>query len=266
MELLWRGTLAFGLVQAPIRLYQAVRKRRIEFRLLHEPDRAPIRYLKVCSAEDRAVPDEEVVRGYDVDGGWIVVEDEELHRAAPTLTRSIEIRDFVDLRDIDPIFFRKPYYLAPDEGGEEPYVLMREALRRSGKVGIAQFVLMHREHLAAVRVQGDVLVVQTLYFPEELIPERELELPAEVRLREGDIRMGVELVARLSGDFEPGRYRNEYRERVLEILRQKAEGRLPPELERPTPAPPKPSPVLDLSRRLRESLERVAAERRRRAA
>lgn len=266
MELLWRGTLAFGLVHAPIRLYQAVRGRRIEFRLLHEPDRAPIRYLKVCSEEGREVPAEEIVRGYETEDGWLVVEDEELSRAAPTLTRTIDVREFVDLRDIDPIYFRKPYYVAPDEGGEDLYVLLREALRRSGKVGIAQFVLMHREHLAAVRVQGDALVVQTLYFPEELISERELALPAETRLREGDIRMGVELIGRLSHEFDASRYRNEYRERVLEILREKAEGRLPPGLERPAPPPPRPTPVLDLTRRLRESLERVAEERRRRAA
>ena len=266
MELLWRGTLTFGLVNAPIRLYQAMRGRRIEFRLLHEPDRAPIRYLKVCSQEEREVPAEEIVRGYPADDGWLVVEDEELSRAAPTLTRTIDVREFVDLRDIDPIYFRKPYYVAPDEGGEDLYVLLREALRRSGKVGIAQFVLMHREHLAAVRVQGDALVVQTLYFPEELIPEGELALPAETRLREGDIRMGVELIGRLSHEFDASRYRNEYRERLLEILREKAEGRLPPELERPAPPPPRPTPVLDLTRRLRESLERVAEERRRRAA
>src|SRR5690606_40056249 len=113
------------------RRYQAVRKRRIEFRLLHEPDRAPIRYLKVCSEEGREVPAEEIVRGYETDDGWLIVGDAELSQAAPTLTRSIEVREFVDLRDIDPIYFRKPYYVAPDEGGEDLYVLLREALRRS---------------------------------------------------------------------------------------------------------------------------------------
>ncbi|HEX7050601.1 MAG TPA: Ku protein [Longimicrobiales bacterium] len=263
MQLLWRGTLSFELVNIPIGLYKATRSRRIEFRLLHEPDRSPIRLQKLCDAEDRPIPDDEIVRGYPVDDEWIIVTDDELERAAPTLRRTIEIRDFVDLHEIDPIYFRKPYYLAPDEGGEEGYVLLREALRRSDKVGVAQFVLLHREHIATVRPRGEALVVETLHYPEELIDERELELPAETRLREGEIRMAVELVDNLSTSFDPSRYRNEYRAQLLDVIRRKAEGRLPPEL-RPAPTPT-PTPVIDLTRRLRESLERTQRERRRAA-
>lgn len=263
MDMLWHGTLGFELVHIPIKLYKATRKRRVEFRLLHEPDLAPIRYLKVCSAEQTPVPDEEIVRAVEVDGQWVTVADEELARLAPHLTRTIEIRDFVDLREIDPVFYRKPYYLAPDEGGEEAYVVLREALRRSGKVGIAEFVLLHREHLAVVRPGDEALLVETLHYPEELIDERELELPTGTRLREGEIRMATELIRNLAMGFDATRYRNEYRARIIELLRGKAEGRLPPALE--TPPAPEPTPVADLTERLRKSLERATGAGRRAA-
>lgn len=257
MDMLWHGMLGFELVHIPIKLYQATRKRRVEFRLLHEPDLAPIQYQKVCSAEQAPVPDEEIVRGVEVDGRWVTVTDDELARLAPRLTRTIEIRDFVDLQEIDPIFHRKPYYLAPDEGGEEAYVVLREALRRSGKVGVAEFVLLHREHLAVVRPGEEALLLETLHYPEELIDERELELPTTTRLREGEIRMATELIRNLATGFDATRYRNEYRARIIELLRGKAEGRLPPA--------PEPTPVADLTHRLRESLERATGAERRAA-
>ncbi|HLU25665.1 MAG TPA: Ku protein [Longimicrobiales bacterium] len=263
MEMLWQGTVTFGLVHIPVRLLPATRKRRIEFRLLHEPDQGPIGYRKVCTVEDRPVPDEEIVRGYRTNGEWIVLRDEELHAAAPVLTRTIEIRDFVDLHGIDPILFRKPYYLAPAEGAAELYVMLREALRRSDKVGIATFVLMHREHLAAIRAMGEALVLETMHYPEEIIDEQELDLPAETQLREGEIRMAVELIRNQATTFDPSAYRNEYRARVLELIRNKAAGQLPPGLA--PPPPPEPTSVVDLAERLRESLERVQAERRRAA-
>lgn len=263
MEMLWTGTLSFELVNIPIRLYKAARTRRVEFRLLHEKDLAPIQYRKVCSAEQEPVMDEEIVRGIEVDGEWVTVADDELARLAPRLTRTIEIRDFVDLREIDPVYYRKPYFLAPDEGGEEAYVMLREAIRRSGKVGVAEFVLMHREHLAVIRAGEEALLVETLHYPEELIDERELEVPAQTRLREGEIRMATDLIRNLSRTFDPSRYRNDYRARVLELLRGKAQGRLPERLE--LPPPPEPTPVVDLTRRLRESLDRLGGVGRRAA-
>lgn len=265
MKMLWRGSVVFELVHIPIRLYEAARKRRVEFRLLHEEDLAPISLQRMCSVEEIPVEADEIVRGYPVDGEWVTVTDAELESLAPTLTHSIEIREFVDLHEIDPILYRRPYYLAPDEGGEESYVMLREAIRRSGKVGIAEFVLMHRQHLAVLRPRGEALVVETLHYPEELIDERELELPATTEVREGDIRMAVEVVERRSRrPFDPARYRDQYRSAVLELIRQKVEGQLPAELVRP--AAPAPTPILDLTRRLRESLERVQREEGRRAA
>lgn len=263
MEMIWRGTLAFELVHVPIRLYKATRKRRIAFRLLHEPDHSPIRLRRVCEEEDREVPDDEIVRGYPLEDGWIVMDDEELERAAPRLTRSVRIRDFVAEHEVDPVLYRSPYYIAPEPGAEEPYVMLREAIRRSGKVGVAEFVLMHREHLAVIRAGEEALLVETLHYPEELIDERELEVPAQTRLREGEIRMATDLIRNLSRTFDPSRYRNDYRARVLELLRGKAQGRLPERLE--LPPPPEPTPVVDLTRRLRESLDRLGGAGRRAA-
>ncbi|MBX6366224.1 MAG: Ku protein [Gemmatimonadetes bacterium] len=255
MEMLWRGALAFELVRIPIMLYKATRERRLPFRLVHAPDLAPIGNQRICTAEQRPVPPDEVVRALRVGDEWVVVSDAEIQHAAPRLTRAVEIRDFVDPHEIDPVLFRKPYYLAPDEGGEEMYVMLREAIRRSGKVGVAELVLLHREHLAALLVRGEALVLETLHYPEEIIDAAELHLPAETRLREGEIRMAVELVRNLSTTFEPARYRNEFRAKLLDLVRRRAHGEIPEALEPPAPA--RPTPVLDLAERLRESLERT---------
>lgn len=265
MKMLWHGSLVFELVNIPIRLYPATWQRRVNFRLLHEPDLAPIRLRKFCSAEERQVPDAEIVRGYETTDGWLVVEPDELRALAPIRTRAIEIREFVDEHELDPIYYRRPYYLGPGEGGEELYVMLREAIRRSGKVGIAEFVLLQRQHLALLRPRGEALVLETLHYPEEVIDEEELALPASTRLREGEIRTAVELIRERSRHpFDISRYSNEYRERIVELLRAKAAGELPPELV--PPAAPEPTPVIDLTRRLRESLERVRGEEGRRAA
>lgn len=265
MKPLWHGSLNFELVTIPIGLYPATRRRRVPLRLLHEPDLAPIRMLKICGQEERPVPTEEIVRGYQLDDRWIVVTPTELDAAAPGLTRTIEIREFIDEREIDPIYYQRPYYLAPDEGGEDQFVVLREAIRRSGKVGLAEFVLMRRQHLAVLRPRGEALVLETLFYPEELIDERDLELSASTRLREGEIRMAAEVIelrARQPSDFS--RYRDEYRERLMGLIREKAAGQLPAAAAKPVP--PAPTPIIDLPRRLRESLERARREEARRAA
>ncbi len=265
MKMLWHGSLVFELVNIPIRLYPATRRRRVEFRLLHEPDLSPIRLLKVCGEEGRPVPNDEIVRGYATDEGWIVIDPVEIEAVAPIPTHGIEVREFVDEHEIDPIYYRRPYYLAPGEGGHELYVMLREAIRRSGKVGVVEFVLLRRQHLAVLQPRGEVLVLETLHYPEELIEDHELDIPATTRLREGEIRMAVEVIERRSRrPFEISSYRNEYRDRILDLIRDRAAGRLPPKLV--PPVAPSPTPVIDLTRRLRESLERVRREETRRAA
>jgi len=265
MKMLWHGSLVFELVTIPIRLYRATRERRVPLRMLHEPDRSTIRLVKYCAEEGKPVPDDEVVRGYEAEEGWVVLTPAELEAAAPELTRAIEIREFVDAHEVDSIYYRQPYYLAPGDGGEELYVMLREAIRRSGKVGVVEFVLLQRQHLAILRPRGEALVLETLHYPEELIDERELALPGTTRLREGDIRMAVELIERRSSrPFEITKYRNRYRERILELIGAKSAGRVPAELV--PPAEPAPTSVIDLTRRLQESLERARREGERRAA
>jgi DNA end-binding protein Ku len=211
------------------------------------------------------VPDEEIVRGYEVDGEWVTVEAAELDAAAPILTRSIEVRDFVDAHEIDPIHFQRPYYLGPGEGGEEQFVVLREAIRRSGKVGVVEFVLLRRQHLAVLRPHGEALLLETLYYPEELIDERELALPATTRLREGEIRLATEVIElRSRRPFDLSDYQDEYRLRILDLIREKAAGRIPEGAA--LPAAPEPTPIIDLTRRLRESLEVVRREEGGRAA
>lgn len=259
MKPIWRGNLIFELLTIPIRLYAATGSRRVELRLLHANDHSPIRLERICVEEGRPVPPEEIVRGYDHDGEWVILEDEELDALAPLPTQTIEVREFVSETEIDPIYHRRPYYLTPDEEEPEGYLILREALRRSGRVGIVEFVLLRRQYLGLLRPYGGLIALETLYYPAELLDPKLLAPPASATLREGEIGMATELIERLTRrEFELSDYRDEYRERLLGLIEERAAGRARV-VPHPLPAPD-PTPVIDLGDRLRESLERARDE------
>src|SRR6266576_3309972 len=224
---IWRGAISFGLVNVPVKLYSAVSKKTVRFNQLHERDNSRIQLKRFCAEEDQEVPYEEIVKGYEISPGqYVVITPEELENLDPKKTRSIDIEDFVDLDEIDPLFYEHPYYLAPDTGAAKPYKLLLEALKTTNKVAIARVVIRSKEYLTAIRAAGDVLTLETMLFADELIDPKDIEeLPeVDVHATEREVDMARQLIESLATDFDPSKYRDTYRERVLEVIEQKAQG------------------------------------------
>lgn len=253
MRAIWSGSLSFGLVNIPVRLYSAAESgAKIEFDLLHSKDMSPIRYARVCRKEGDEVPNEEIVKGYEYeDGEYVILSDEDFKKADVGLTKSIEIMDFTDESQIDEIYFEKPYYLEPDKGAAKAYSLLREALRKTGKVGIARFVIRNREHLGAVRPYGDVILLNQLRYDSEIRKPEGLKLPEAPQADAREMDLALALVEKLAGDFEPEKYRDLYTEELRQIIQQKAEGRVPVAKGEE----PQPTAVIDLVEMLKKSLE-----------
>src|SRR5919201_1788373 len=218
---IWRGAISFGLVNVPVKLYSAVSKKSVRFNQLHEKDNSRIQLKRFCAEEDHEVPYEEIVKGYEISPGrYVVITPEELDKLDPVKTRTIDIEDFVDLDDIDPLFYEHPYYLAPDTGAAKPYRLLLAALKETNKVAIARVVIRSKEYLTAIRPAGNLLTMETMLFADELVdPEQIEELQTDgVETTAREIDMARQLVESLSAEFDPSKYRDEYRERVLELI------------------------------------------------
>jgi DNA end-binding protein Ku len=258
---IWSGSISFGLLNVPVKLYSAVSKQTIRFRELREDDGSRIKHKRVAEEDGEEVPYEKIVKGYEVTPDqYIVITRDELDEIDPKKTRAIEIKDFVDLDDIDPIYFEHPYYLGPDKGAEKAYALLAKAMRDERKVAIARFVLRNKEHLAAIRPLDDVLTLTTMRFADEVVPPDQLDgvEPADGRkLEKRELEMAKELIDSLSGDFKADEYRDEYREELLALIERKAQGKKvvtqPSEEPKPTKAP-------DLMAALEESLASVRGE------
>ena len=224
---LWNGAIRFGLVNVPIKLYGAAASKQIRFRELHEKDAAPLEHRRVCSKEDKEVPFDEVVRGYETSPGrYVVLTKEEIEAAGRERGKTIDLEDFVPAGQIDPVFYDTPYWLGPQKGAEEAYSVLMGALERSGLVGIGRFVLRTREQLVALHPAGDALRLETMRFHDEVIEPGDLDIPEpSKKLGDQEARMAEALVASLETEFDPTEYEDTYRERVLEVVRAKAEGR-----------------------------------------
>lgn len=255
---IWSGAVTFGLVNIPVKLFTAVQQKEVHFNMLHGADGARIQMKRFCSAEGKEVPFEEIVKGYEVSPGrYVTVTREELEAYDPKATRTIEIHDFVELADIDPIFFESTYYLVPDRTAAKAYRLLGDAMRKAGKVGIATAVLRTKESLCCVRPSGDVLALSTMNRADEIVAPASLELPEMATVpTERELQMAEQLVDSLAGAFEPERYPDLRRERVLELIERKAEGQT---IEAPA-ASEAPLEVVSLADALSASL---AAARRR---
>jgi len=248
---IWSGTISFGLVSVPVRMYSATESKELRFHFLHKRDLQPIGYDKVRRDTGEHVDNDDIVRGFEVEKGrFVPLEDEDLDRLDIELTKTIDILDFVDLDEIDPIYFRKAYYLEPQEGAEKPYRLLVRALEETGKVGIAKVVIRNKQHLAALRPWNGVLVLETMYYADEVRqPERS---DGRVRLQKPEVEMAKSLVENLSEPFKPEKYDDTYRKELLDLLRAKAKGKALPE-----PVPEEGGEVVDLLAALRESVERT---------
>jgi DNA end-binding protein Ku len=225
---IWSGAISFGLVNVPVKVYSAVSRKTVRFHQLHDKDGVPIRQKRVCPADDEEVPYEHVVKGYEVaKDRYVVIEPEELEALDPKKTRSIDIQEFVRLEEIDPIYFDSTYYLAPAAGAEKAYGLLLKAMSEADKVAIGRVVLRTKEYLAAIRPAGDVLVMVTMLFGDEVVdPDRLDELPArDGRAGKREVEMAQRLIESLSVEFDPSRHHDEYRERVLDLVERKAAGK-----------------------------------------
>ncbi len=225
---IWTGAISFGLVNVPVKLYSAVQRKSVRFNQLDSEGNVRIQQKRVNPVTGDEVPYERLVKGYEIaPGSYVVVEPEELEALEPRRTKTIDILDFVDLEEIDPIFYDHPYYLAPGAGGAKPYRLLLDAMRETGKIAIAKVVIRSKEQLVAIRPQDDLLLMETLLFGDEVVPPKEvgeLDAVGEVEAGKREVQMAEQLIESLSTDFEPEKYRDEYRERVLDLIERKAQG------------------------------------------
>src|ERR1044072_9310150 len=248
---LWTGTISFGLVSVPVRWFSATESKELRFHFLDKHDLQPIAYDKVRRDTGEHVDNDDIVRGFEVEKGrYVPLEDEDLDRLDIELTKTIDICDFVDLDEIDPIYFRKAYYLEPQEGAETPYRLLVRALEETGKVAIAKVVIRNKQHLAALRPWNGVLVLETMYYADEVVkPE---SAGSKAKLRKAEVEMAKSLVENLSAKFDPEKYDDTYRKELLELLRAKEGGKPLPE-----PDEEPEGEVVDLMAALRESVEQT---------
>jgi len=255
MRPLWTGALTFGLVNIPVRLHSAVQaKERISFRLLHKKDLSPIRYERVCQKEGEAVDWKDIVKGYEYSKGkFVVLTDEDFKAAAIESSKTIEIMDFVAADEIDPRYFETPYYLVPAKGGEKAYALLREAIKRTGMVGIGKITMRSNSlHLAGVKSVGQALVLEIMRFADELVTESDFTFPTDAGVRPQELQMAEQLVGNLSQSFDPSKYTDDYHANLMKIIRAKMKGK---KIEVPEAVEPESTQVVDLMTRLQESLE-----------
>ena len=264
MNAIWKGSISFGLVNIPIVLYPATRSEELRFRLLRASDLSPVNYKRVAEADGKEVPWEQIVKGYEYEKGkFVVLKEEDFARVDVEATRTIDIVDFVPLKQVDPMFFSKPYYMVPEKGGDRAYVLLHDALQDSGKIGIAKVVIKTREHLAAVKPSARGLVLELMHFAEELVDFSEWKVPEMRAIGKREVDMAKALIAGMTSDWDPKQYKDDYREAVQRLIEEKIEhgGELP--------GKPKPKPrqgkVIDLVAVLQESLARTEAARKKAA-
>jgi DNA end-binding protein Ku len=254
----WKGSISFGLVYIPIAVYPATREEKISFRQLRKTDLSPIRYKKVAEADMKEVSSDQIVKGFEYERGrYIVLSDEDFEKVRIESTHSIDITDFVDLDQVDPKFFYKPYFLEAQKGGEKAYALLHKALTGTGKIGIAKVVISNREYLAAVKPDGFFLILELMHFAGEVLTPEELSRPTTT-LNDKELKMAQTLIDSMSSEWQPDKYRDEYRSAVMELIEQKAENK---EIPAAPVAALRSTNVVDLVKVLQESINRSKSVR-----
>ena len=258
---IWKGSISFGLVNIPIALYPATRREEFKFRLLRKSDLSPVNYKRVAEKDGKEVPWDQIVKGYEYEKGkYVALKDEDFQRVDLEATQTVDIQDFVELDEIDPIFFYKPYYLEPQKGGDKAYVLLRDALKDSNKVGIAKVVIKTREYLAGVKPEDGALVLELMHFADELADMSTLHIPKKVEVGQREMNMAKSLIGSMSSKWNPEKYHDDYREALMEVIEEKVEAGGKEIEEKPKKAP-KPTKVIDLVSVLQKSLEETGAKR-----
>ena len=251
---IWSGAISFGLVNVPVRMFSAIDEHKLHFNYIHEKDGSRIGYEKVCKTEGRPVPDDEIVKAFEWEKGeYVPMRDEDFERAQEDTYKAIDIQDFVDYDEIDPIYFERTYYLSPQDGAEKVYALLVRAMEESGRAAIAKYVMRDRQNLGCLRVNDGVLHLEKMYFADEIRPGED----HKPNVKKGDVdkrevEMAEALIDKLYGPFEPDKYEDTYRDTLCEIIKAKREGET---IEEPKPEKPKAAP--DLMEALKASLEQA---------
>ena len=262
---IWKGSISFGLVNIPIALYPATRREELKFRLLRKSDLSPVNYKRVAEKDGKEVSWDEIVKGYEYEKGkYVVLKDEDFERVDLEATQTVDIQDFVNQAEIDPMFFYKPYYLEPQKGGDKAYALLRDALEESKKVGIAKVVIKTRQYLAGVKPEDGVLVLELMHFAEELADPSKLHVPKKVEVGKREMNMATALIDSMSSKWKPEKYRDDYREALMEVIEEKVEAGGKEIEEKPKKAP-KPTKVIDLVSVLQKSLEQTGGAKKKEA-
>ena len=261
MRAIWKGSISFGLVNIPIALYPATRREELKFRLLRMSDLSPVNYKRVAEKDGKEVPWDQIVKGYEYEKEkYVVLKDEDFERVDLEATQTVDIQDFVHVDEIDPMFFYKPYYLEPQKGGDKAYALLRDALEDSNKVGIAKVVIKTRQYLAGVKPEDGALVLELMHFADELADTEKLHVPKKMEVGKREMNMAKSLIDSMSSKWAPEKYRDDYREALMEVIEEKVEAGGKEIEEKPRKAP-KPTKVIDLVSVLQKSLEQTGAKK-----
>ena len=256
---IWSGTISFSLVAIPVQLVRAVETGRVSFRMLHSTDYSPMARRMYCPEEEKIVPPDEIVRGYEIaPDRYIMITDEELESVSPERSRTIEIAEFIDMKEVDPIYYDHPYYLVPMKGGEKAYRLLVEVMRRTNKAGLAKFVMDEREHLVAVKSMEGALALFTLHYSEEILPDEGFS-PEEGEIEDEEISRIKKGIKKMMADFDPEKYADERREKIMGLLKRKAKEKAP--VEAPMVEETEGEGPPDLIAALEESMRRVKKSR-----
>ena len=250
---IWKGSIAFGLVNIPVELHTAVRDSRPHFRMLHADDKSPVRYERICARDGKPVAWDDVVKGYEYQKGkFVILTKEDFKAAALEKSRTIDIKAFVNGEDIDDRFFESSYYLTPQKNGEHAYALLREAIREKKLVGIATIVLRDAQHLAALEIKDKAMVLTMMRYAEELVDVADYTFPPAAQVRKPELQMAKTLVEQFTGEWDPTEYADEYRENLMKIIKARMKGKT---VELQEEEEPRSAEVVDLMERLRQSLE-----------
>lgn len=256
MRAIWTGAISFGLVHIPVKLYSGSESHKLDLDLIHKDDHCKIGYAYVCKSTGEKVEYKDVAKGYLYrDGEYVTLTKDDFERANPKKTKTIQIDTFVDEESVDPEFLVKPYYLAPDKNAEQVYALFREALKKSGKVGICQFVLRHNQHLGMLKAHEEILILDQMRYEEEIRQPDELKLPNGIGVNERQLELSLQLINQLSGEFAPEKYEDTYTEELKRVIEEKAQGKE----FKPTEKAPQGTRVNQLLEQLEQSLAQIEA-------